>query len=256
MEELEFGEVIITTGRHKGRIGCYDDDDTEKTAIVYFGNITSVSGYFLIRKSYLRYPTIDDIATRIRDLEQITSELSFQATGSRPTTEKLIRLLRELDYAKEALWDRYNTGITSVSPNKPHIFSSHSSKDKPIVRKIVHDLKNLGFNCWLDEIDIAPGDSIVEKIQEGIEKSSYLVLFLSKNSVESEWVKREWNSRLSEQIEQKKVKIIPALLEDCKIPYLLRDIKYCDFREDYNTGFYSLKLAIETREKALEEPEE
>jgi hypothetical protein len=37
IDEGDFGPVKVIAGRHKGKVGYYDDDDTERSAIVYFG---------------------------------------------------------------------------------------------------------------------------------------------------------------------------------------------------------------------------
>lgn len=51
-----YGYVVVMAGKHKGRCGYYDDDDSQNTAIVYF-DITSENfmryGYYLILRKYL-----------------------------------------------------------------------------------------------------------------------------------------------------------------------------------------------------------
>ena len=51
IESGDWGPVRVTGGRHRGKLGYYDDDASEKTAIVYLGAITD--GYTLIRRSCL-----------------------------------------------------------------------------------------------------------------------------------------------------------------------------------------------------------
>jgi hypothetical protein len=46
---------------HKGRILCYDDDETKRTAICYSGHPTIFPGRCLIQLRLLRDPTIDDL---------------------------------------------------------------------------------------------------------------------------------------------------------------------------------------------------
>jgi len=46
------------------------------------------------------------------------------------------------------------------------VFISHSSKDKPVVRKLGNRLKKDGLRVWLDDRVIQPGDMIVFKIQQ------------------------------------------------------------------------------------------
>lgn len=70
------------------------------------------------------------------------------------------------------------------------IFLSHNSADKPFVRKLAADLRRNGFYAWVDEAEIKLGDSLIEKIEEGIETTDFLGVVLSRNSINSEWVKR------------------------------------------------------------------
>ena len=44
---------------------------------------------------------------------------------------------------------------------------------------------------WVDEAEIKLGDSLINKIREGIDKVEYIGVILSNNSINSEWVKHE-----------------------------------------------------------------
>lgn len=62
------------------------------------------------------------------------------------------------------------------------VFLSRSSKDKAVVRELAARLKRDGVRVWLDEEQIKPGDSILAKIEEGLEHSRVLVLCMSANA--------------------------------------------------------------------------
>ena len=51
------------------------------------------------------------------------------------------------------------------------IFLSHNSNDKPVVEAIGKWLTDKGYTVWLDKWSMTPGDSLIEKIAEGIESS-------------------------------------------------------------------------------------
>ena len=110
------------------------------------------------------------------------------------------------------------------------IFLCHASADKPVVRGIAKNLIKLGSKVWLDEAEIMIGDSLIEKIQMGIENSDFLGVVLSPRSVESIWVKKEVEAALTQEIGAGKVKVLPILIEDCDIPLFLRPKMYADFR--------------------------
>ena len=124
------------------------------------------------------------------------------------------------------------------------IFLSHSSKDKPFVEKLAKDILALDVEVWLDKWEMRVGDSLFDKIEEGLETSDYLIVILSKNSVNSLWVKKELNAFLCDEISSKNVKILPALIDDCSIPIFLREKLYADFRGDYAGGFQMLTEVI------------
>lgn len=128
--------------------------------------------------------------------------------------------------------------------NKIVAFLSHSSKDKTFIRQLAADLTNSGITVWLDEQMIKVGDSIAEKVSQGLAESDYFLIALSDNSVESEWVKKELNHALISEIEEKQVKVLPLLLSECDIPVLIKDKKYADFRQSYKAGFRDLKAVF------------
>jgi len=124
------------------------------------------------------------------------------------------------------------------------VFLSHSSYDKKIVRRVNDDLKSHGYQTWLDEEKIPYGGDISTYVQEGLRDCEIVLIFLSEKSVTSKWVKREWNAKIFEEIENQRILVVPVLLEICDIPPFLISKRYADFREveKYETNI-SLLLA-------------
>ncbi|WAC11764.1 toll/interleukin-1 receptor domain-containing protein [Dyadobacter pollutisoli] len=120
------------------------------------------------------------------------------------------------------------------------VFISYSSKDHEFADRLALALVAKRIKVWLDKWEMQPGDSLLDKIQNGLTDSSYLLVVLSKNSVESEWCKKELNSGLMREIEERKVHIIPIIIDDCKVPVFLREKVYADFRKEFKDGFDEL----------------
>lgn len=127
----------------------------------------------------------------------------------------------------------------------PSVFLSHSSHDKDIVETIAHHLRNAGIVVWLDSWNILAGHSITAEIQRGLEGSDFVVVMLSKQAVASGWVEKEWQSQVALEAQTRRVRIIPARLDGCTIPSLLRDKAYADFAKSYDKGLSTLVRAIE-----------
>lgn len=126
-------------------------------------------------------------------------------------------------------------------------FLSHSSKDKLFVRQLASDLTASGINVWLDEQMIKVGDSIAEKIGQGLAASDFFLIVLSEHSVNSDWVKKELNQALVGEIESRQVKVLPLKLSDCGIPESIKDKKYADFSINYAKGLQELLGVLKER---------
>lgn len=126
----------------------------------------------------------------------------------------------------------------------PTVFLSHSSRDKKTAKRLAIDIMMSNIFVWFDEWEIHVGHSITQKISRGLDDVDFVVVLLSKNSVESGWVQKEWATKIGEEATSQSVSVLPVLLEDCSIPSLLRDKKYADIRENYEDGVRELLGAI------------
>lgn len=120
------------------------------------------------------------------------------------------------------------------------IFLSHSNLDRDIAYQIYLELKQNGVYCWIDKAEIKPGESLIYKIQDAINRMDYLGAILTPNSVTSKWVMEELNMALMKQINIGRVYVIPLLIKDCNMPGFLLDKKYIDFRSDFDKGMIEL----------------
>ncbi len=100
---------------------------------------------------------------------------------------------------------------------KPVVFLSHSSKDKKLVTKIANDLNEVGINAWFDKWDLLPGDSLRNKIfEEGISKSTCVLLLVTQHSIDSAWVQREIDAAFITEMEENNARIITAMWSKSK----------------------------------------
>lgn len=123
------------------------------------------------------------------------------------------------------------------------IFISHRKLDSNSAERLAKDLTQVGHTVWFDEWKIDIGDSIVQRVQEGLSDSAYLVLCCSSFG-SSDWVDREWMSALARQLSGQSIKLLPALLNGGKAPAILADIKFADLASDWDQGVSALIRAI------------
>jgi hypothetical protein len=112
-----------------------------------------------------------------------------------------------------------------------YVFLSHSHKDKEFARRLAASLRHTGHIVWVDEAEILVGDSLIDKIREGLDRVDYVLALLTRTSIESEWVKKELDVAMSREIQSKRVVVLPALLHDVELPGFLKGKRYADFRD-------------------------
>ncbi len=123
---------------------------------------------------------------------------------------------------------------------KLKIFLSHSSQDKPLVRRLETALEAAGFEAWVDHDDLHAGESFPKRIGEAIAACDVLLLVWSQPASVSHWVEEEYNSALS-----LRKTIIPCILDHTPLPPLLRSISYANFRE-FESGLQQVLHALRT----------
>lgn len=114
------------------------------------------------------------------------------------------------------------------------VFISHSSADKIFARKFANYLSQNNIKVWIDEAEIKVGDSLINKISDGLEDCDYVAAILSKKSVSSKWVQKELELAMTKEIDGKMVIVLPVLIEKCDIPGYLKDKLYANFTDPNN----------------------
>jgi len=112
------------------------------------------------------------------------------------------------------------------------VFLSHSSKDKPIVRRINQRLRaQVTIDAFLDERELRIGDQLAPVLEEAIAESDYLLAILSESSFASHWFWKEL-----EFAKQHRVPILPLRIDDTEAPTSLSGILQGDLREGFKAG--------------------
>ncbi len=111
------------------------------------------------------------------------------------------------------------------------IFLSHSHADKPFARRLAADLRKAGHAVWIDEAEINIGDSLIEKIREGLDQVDFVAAIITSASVTSKWVTRELDIASNREIEENRVVVLPLLLESVELPGFLKGKFYGDFTD-------------------------
>lgn len=115
------------------------------------------------------------------------------------------------------------------------VFLSHSSKDKAIVDRIFNEFQKSEITAWYDKYEIEAGDSITDKINDGLENSDIGIICISQNFLNpaSGWTKSELNYFIQRRMRntEKKFIILNIDVKHEDLPPLVQDYRYIDYKE-------------------------
>lgn len=139
----------------------------------------------------------------------------------------------------------------------------YNSSDLEWVRRLAEQLESetidgtkdsRKLSVFFDRWDMGPGDSIIDKMNEGMSKARHIVCVISPEFLAANWPRFEWKHIVASNPNNEGGRIIPILLRDkgldgttrlnCPAPF--RDLKYIDFRKtsDFRRGFADLVRKI------------
>lgn len=130
-----------------------------------------------------------------------------------------------------------------MSTPASHFFLSYSREDKQIQRQVIAGLRERGVVVWVDVENLIPGSPAWEReIERAIRSAAGILVLLSPDSNNSEWVRREISFA-----EQNNKRIFPVLIrgdEDDSIPLRLSSHQRVDLRRNGDDGLDELARAL------------
>ncbi len=130
-----------------------------------------------------------------------------------------------------------------MSTQSSQFFVSYSREDAALQKKIVAGLRERGINAWVDVENLIPGSPAWEReIEKAIRSATGIIVLLSPDANNSEWVRREISFA-----DDNRKRIFPVLIEgeeDDSIPLRLASHQRVDLRRDFNGGLDELSNAL------------
>lgn len=122
--------------------------------------------------------------------------------------------------------------MSELKQRQYHAFLSHAHADKAIVDQLYQWLTDVaGLEVWYDSRNLPAGTQIGTYLAEAITQCQSAVLVLSQKSVESGWVREEYECANAQRAKYKGMyHIIPILIEDCAPPGFLTSTLWIDLQ--------------------------
>jgi len=115
--------------------------------------------------------------------------------------------------------DTYSWDLKEDDKVLPLLFVSHSSDDKSQIDNILQTFEDI-ISCympstfWYDKWSIRAGGDIHQEVERGVEGSDFVLVFISKNSLKSGWVQKEWKRKHFKEISNKHIQVIAIIIDD------------------------------------------
>src|SRR6266567_6560482 len=91
------------------------------------------------------------------------------------------------------------------------VFVSYGHGDAEWVHVLAANLHRAGFDVFLDVWELAGGDQVTQRLEQGIRGSASGVLVVSPHSLTRPWVREEYEALLRQAVEQPGRRLIPVL---------------------------------------------
>ncbi len=125
------------------------------------------------------------------------------------------------------------------------IFLSHAREDKPRVRRLCQRLRVDGFDPWLDEERLLPGQDWNLEIERAMRASGAILLCFSALSTAKEgYIQREYKRAMQfrEEKPEGTIFLIPVRLDDCELPSFIQGVQWVDYPGGYKRLVQALNL--------------
>lgn len=127
------------------------------------------------------------------------------------------------------------------------VFISYSIRDQKFVTLLTEKLESDGIKVWSWDKKMSVGDSINDKINEALNNTEFFIVVLSKSSVNSQFVNFELSATIINEVSRNRNIILPVLIEDCEIPFSLKDRFFLDFRYSFEESYQRLLKALKAQ---------
>ncbi|MCP4106641.1 MAG: toll/interleukin-1 receptor domain-containing protein [Desulfobacteraceae bacterium] len=131
------------------------------------------------------------------------------------------------------------------------IFISYARQNENCAEKLYQDLVSEGYQPWFAKETLLPGQEWKKEIKTGIKSSDIVILLLSRVSVNKRgYFQREMRLAIDmlQEIPEGNIYLIPARLEECRLPDELASHQRVDLFPDWELGMKKLLVSIQCQQ--------
>ncbi|MBN2465614.1 toll/interleukin-1 receptor domain-containing protein [candidate division WOR-3 bacterium] len=137
---------------------------------------------------------------------------------------------------------------THSGGNQPHIVIPYNYADHEFAGRLTAALRHDRIAVWIDDIDMSAGAILVNRIQHAARPVDCVIPVISTASAMSNWVQHELQTIMARSFCGRRVRVLPARVDDCALPGFLMSLPYSDFhRNGWSVAYDDLIVAVSRR---------
>ncbi|WP_326722069.1 tetratricopeptide repeat protein [Streptomyces sp. NBC_00243] len=109
------------------------------------------------------------------------------------------------------------------------VFVSYAHNDARWATPLSENLHRLGLDVWLDQWELAGGQQVASRLQDGLATAGAVVTVVSQHWVQSGWCGEEFAAAVTAAVERGQ-RLIPVLVGEVELPPFIASRLYIDFR--------------------------
>jgi hypothetical protein len=174
----------------------------------------------------------------------------------RSSTARIARIIRQalseghvVDIEGFGTFRPGSLGFEFVPETRPRVFIAYVQEDLRIVRRLCHELKEAGYNAWLDKESLLPGQNWPRSIERAIEVSDFFIACFSKRSVPKRGVfqsELRYALDCAARLPLDDIFVIPVRLNECTPPErIMSTYQHVDLFADWDKGIAQIRRAMD-----------
>lgn len=138
--------------------------------------------------------------------------------------------------------------VVFQASNRIQVFLAYAEEDRPTVRRLYAALQQAGFEPWMDQEKLLPGQNWPRAIERAIDLSRFFLgCFSQRSTVKRGHFQSElrYALDLAAHIPHDQIFVVPVRLNKCELPRRIASkVQYVDLFPDWDEGVSTLVEAM------------
>ncbi len=128
------------------------------------------------------------------------------------------------------------------------VFLAYAEEDRADVKRLFTTLQKAGFEPWMDQEKLLPGQNWPRAIERAIDLSEFFIACFSRRSVAKRGhfqCEMEYALNVASRVPPEEIFILPVRLNDCEVPRdISKKVQHVDLFPDWDRGVGQLFKAM------------